>query len=95
MSTDAMRAALAEPASELMAWVSVSTRLPEPDTPVLVHNGRWTGVGAWRSGDLEPTERWQDEHGEFIEHLGPAVTHWMPLPAGPAARDALAQHTEN
>ncbi|MBU9236712.1 DUF551 domain-containing protein [Burkholderia multivorans] len=68
------------------AWISVSERLPEPDEPVLAHNGKWTGVAAWMSGDyLEPIERWQDEHREFIELLGPAVTHWMPLPTAPTS----------
>ncbi|MEI2416155.1 DUF551 domain-containing protein [Orrella sp. JC864] len=66
-------------------WIDVRDRLPEPDEPVLVHNGRWTGVGAWMSGEyLEPIERWQGEHREFIEMSGPSVTHWQPLPAPPA-----------
>jgi hypothetical protein len=74
----AARAALSE------GWVSVADRLPEPDEPVLAHNGKWTGVGAWCSGEhLEEIEHWQDEHREFIELNGPAVTHWMPLPAAP------------
>lgn len=65
-------------------WISVDERLPESDVPVLAHNGKWTGVAAWMSGDyLEPLERWQDEHREFIEMMGPAVTHWMPLPPPP------------
>lgn len=67
-------------------WVSVDERLPEPDEPVLCFNGRWIGVGAWMSGEcLEDIERWQDEHREFIEMSGPAVSHWMPLPPSPAA----------
>ena len=66
-------------------WVSVDDRLPEPDEPVLAHNGKWTGVAAWMSGEyLEPLERWQDEHREFIEMMGPAITHWMPLPPAPS-----------
>ena len=65
-------------------WISVEERLPESDVPVLAHNGKWTGVAAWMSGDyLEPLERWQDEHREFIEMMGPAVTHWTPLPLPP------------
>ncbi|AOK33930.1 DUF551 domain-containing protein [Burkholderia cenocepacia] len=68
------------------AWISVDERLPEPDEPVLAHNGKWMGVAAWMSGEyLEPIERWQDEHREFIELLGPAVTHWMPLPTAPTS----------
>ena len=71
-------------AEEFCQWVSVDNRLPTPDTPVLVHNGKWTGVGLWCADtDLEPTERWQDECREFIAVIGPAVTHWMPLPPPP------------
>jgi hypothetical protein len=70
-------------------WVSVEERLPESDAPVLAHNGKWTGVAAWMSGDyLEPLERWQDEHREFIEMMGPAITHWMPLPPAPSTEGA-------
>ena len=72
-------------------WVSVEERLPESDAPVLAHNGKWTGVAAWMSGDyLEPLERWQDEHREFIEMMGPAVTHWMPLPPPPSSAKGVA-----
>lgn len=79
------RAAVLADRERRQQWIDVRDRLPEPDEPVLVHNGRWTGVGAWMSGEyLEPIERWQDEHREFIKMIGPAVTHWRPLPAPPA-----------
>ena len=72
-------------------WVSVEERLPESDAPVLAHNGKWTGVAAWMSGDyLEPLERWQDEHREFIEMMGPSVTHWMPMPPAPSIAKGVA-----
>ena len=65
-------------------------RLPESDVPVLAHNGKWTGVAAWMSGDyLEPLERWQDEHREFVEMMGPAITHWMPLPPPPTSAEGV------
>ncbi|WP_175796357.1 DUF551 domain-containing protein [Burkholderia anthina] len=63
-------------------WVSVSDRLPARGTWVLAHNGKWIGSAA-HFPDNEVRERWQDEHREFIELLGPAVTHWMPMPAAP------------
>jgi len=79
----ALRAAL----SRSGRWVPVSERLPTPDTWVLCHNGTWTGIGMHArledDGYMEESERWQDEHYEFIEHLGPKVTHWQPLPAAP------------
>jgi hypothetical protein len=81
-------ASTAPPAAQAGGWISVDERLPEPDGPVLAHNGKWTGVAAWMSGEyLEPLERWQDEHREFIEMMGPAITHWMPLPAAPGPAD--------
>ncbi|CAG9195708.1 hypothetical protein PSP6_160091 [Paraburkholderia tropica] len=95
-------AALSEGAGA--SWISVNDRLPPFDAYVLLHNGRWTGIGCLASGDhFEASERWQDEQGEFIEHLGPAVTHWMQMPLKPgtanrerltaAARDVLAERT--
>jgi hypothetical protein len=60
--------------------------MPFADQMVLVHNGKWTGLGKYvydPTDFLDDSERWQSEAGEFIEHLGPKVTHWMPLPAAP------------
>ncbi|WP_321914790.1 DUF551 domain-containing protein [Paraburkholderia sp. J11-2] len=72
-------------------WISVFEHLPPFETFVLAHNGKWTGVAKFASGaELDDSERWQDEHSEFIEHLGPAVTHWMPLPMLPAAKETSA-----
>ena len=75
---------------ESNGWISVDERLPEPDRPVLAYNGKWTGVAAWMSGEyLEPLERWQDEHREFIEMMGPAITHWRPLPPDPTSAEGV------
>ena len=80
----------APPTAQAEGWISVDERLPEPDGPVLAHNGKWTGVAAWMSGEyLEPLERWQDEHREFIEMMGPAITHWMPLPPAPTSAEGV------
>ena len=80
----------APPTAQAGWWISVDERLPEPDGPVLAHNGKWTGVAAWMSGEyLEPLERWQDEHREFIEMMGPAITHWMPLPPLPTSAEGV------
>ena len=83
-------ASTAPPTAQAGVWISVDEWLPEPDGPVLAHNGKWTGVAAWMSGEyLEPLERWQDEHREFIEMMGPAITHWMPLPLPPTSAEGV------
>jgi hypothetical protein len=68
-------------------WIPVSERLPEPDAWVLTTNGKWTGVARHRpledDGYMIESERWQSETSDFIEHLGPPVTHWQPLPSAP------------
>lgn len=68
-------------------WVEVIDRPPEPDKWVIVYNGNWCGVGRHRPLDdyREESERWQDEHAEYIEHCGGKVTHWMPIPKPPLA----------
>ncbi|HGL6719961.1 DUF551 domain-containing protein [Burkholderia contaminans] len=71
-----------------LEWISVSDRLPPADVWVLAHNGRWTGVAMYTSTAEFVDESWQDERHEFIELLGPAVTHWTPLPAAPSGAQA-------
>jgi hypothetical protein len=72
---------------EAQRWIPVSERLPEPDAWVLTTNGKWTGVARHRpledDGYMVESERWQSETSDFIEHLGPPVTHWQPLPSVP------------
>lgn len=81
---ESLRARLAEASIEQEQWIPVTERLPEPGEWVLVYNGKWIGTGKHEaSEEIEESERWQDEHTEFIEHLGPKVSHWMPLPTPP------------
>jgi polyhydroxyalkanoate synthesis regulator phasin len=79
--------ALREAREKEREWIPVSERLPEPDAWILTTNGKWTGVARHRplddNGYMVESERWQSETSDFIEHLGPPVTHWMPLPAAP------------
>ena len=71
-------------ASERGSWISIKDRMPAPSEWVLVYNGKWRGVGKYVVGaHLEPSEQWQAETTEFIEQLGPKVTHWQPLPEPP------------
>ncbi|WP_333976333.1 DUF551 domain-containing protein [Burkholderia cepacia] len=72
-----------EPCPNLPEWVSVRDRLPSNDVWVLAHNGKWTGVAMYASAAEFVDESWRDEHHEFIELFGPAVTHWMPMQAAP------------
>ncbi|MCA8351652.1 DUF551 domain-containing protein [Burkholderia cepacia] len=76
------------PCSSTPEWIRVRDRLPANDTWVLAHNGKWTGVAMYVSAAEFVDESWQDERREFIELLGPAVTHWMPMP--PAPNDAAS-----
>lgn len=77
---DLVRAAIAtltaemeRPAPEPVAWISVEDRLPETAEPVLAWNCRVIIPGA------------QYYQGNWIGAGG--VTHWMPLPAAPQAKD--------
>ena len=68
-------------------WVSVADRLPPDDRWVLVFNGKHVGTGRYVDDCDEPSERWQDEHSEYIEHLSRTkVTHWMLMPERPNVR---------
>ncbi|HHS9765196.1 TPA: DUF551 domain-containing protein [Raoultella ornithinolytica] len=65
-------------------WIPVCERMPEPNKFVLVSNGVWVGQGTYNESEhFEDDERWQDEHGEFINLLHHPVTHWQPLPPAP------------
>ena len=74
---------LSAPVAQPVAWIPVTERLPEPNTWVLVNNGKWTGVGKHCPDCNEEVERWQSETTEFIELIGPKVIYWMPLPTEP------------
>jgi len=69
--------------AERARWIDVETRAPECGEWVLATNGKWTGVAAYFTDVVDSDEHWQDERREFIEMLGPKVTHWMPLPDAP------------
>lgn len=82
LAWQASRAALAP--AQPSEWISVKDRLPASGAWVLAHNGKWTGVATYEVLAEWLNERWRDEHSEFVEMLGPAVTHWIPLPAAPS-----------
>ena len=74
-------------AARMSEWIKCSEKLPKPAVWVLCWNGKWRGVGKHmpleNDGYMEESERWQSETTEFIEYLGPKITHWMPLPEPP------------
>ncbi|QCT22705.1 DUF551 domain-containing protein [Jejubacter calystegiae] len=68
-------------------WIPCSERMPDPNTYVLVCNGVWVGMGKYNDAEyFENCERWQDEHGEFIELIHHPVTHWQLLPTAPEVK---------
>lgn len=77
------RKALAE--KDEGGWMPIETA-PENEF-VLVTNGLWRGLGKKQPlaemNYPEPSEQWQDEHWLFIEHCGPKLIGWQPLPPLP------------
>ena len=69
-------------------WMPIETA-PENEF-VLVTNGLWRGLGKKHPlaemNYPEPSEQWQDEHRFFIEHCGPKLIGWQPLPTLPTER---------
>ena len=75
-------------------WVSVSERLPEPGTPVLVatksdpvrrqYLGSEGGIFCWMA-PIDVDLAWRDALDNYDGD--PTVTHWQPLPEPPEASD--------
>lgn len=65
-------------------WISVSERLPEAETDVLVFSGGYVSILTYRydrSGNLK--FMYMDDCGYWHERFAPTVTHWIPLPEAP------------
>ena len=71
------------PAQDVAGWIPVTERLPEVETDVLVRGVRRNEV-MHRVAGLFNGE-WSSQETEDL--LLGEVTHWMPLPAAPAAHD--------
>ena len=67
----------------MAGWIPVTERLPEVETDVLVRGVRRNEV-MHRVAGLFNGE-WSSQETEDL--LLGEVTHWMPLPAAPAAHD--------
>ena len=65
-----------EPPMEVLGWVPVAARLPEPDVDVLVH----FAIGGFEIGCIEGLS------GHWLcarDVCSDEATHWMPLPEPP------------
>jgi hypothetical protein len=62
------------------AWIPVTERLPERNEKVLVIDEGGVNVGSYSP----MLDDWWSLHNDRMAP-GPAVTHWMPLPAPPTA----------
>jgi len=62
-------------------WISVTERLPEHLTSVIVHR-KDGGIFIWEYFDTSPTDEcWIDDSMNVYSFYD--VTHWMPLPEPP------------
>ena len=61
----------------------------ESEACEICFDGELTADDATELNSLEPLERWQDEHRGFIEMMGSAITHWMPLPPAPTSAEGV------
>lgn len=76
-------------------WISITDRLPAPETDVLVVLRGKVHVGAifieiesYEEGGRE-IHYWDDPNFDGQDWAWDDVTHWMPLPAAPAAQKAV------
>lgn len=66
-----------------MEWISIITRLPKGDAPVLVATGRFIAMADWNAEE----QRFVMTSREDAAMIMPQdITHWMPLPELPKER---------
>lgn len=93
------RAALSAPA--IPTWISVEERLPEDETPVLILRRGELDLGelVWERPGFEDTYEafrfWDRPNDDGQGWEWDEVTHWMPLPAGPAAQIPANKEVNN
>lgn len=64
--------------AEIPQWISVTERLPEPGTRVLV------SIGAVFEAFIDDEGKWQRYYSSPLSEVLGEPTHWMPLPEPPA-----------
>ena len=65
-------------------WISVTEKLPEPETDVIAFVGGYIEILSYRydrRGNL--AFMYMDDSGRWHERIRPSVTHWQPLPQPP------------
>lgn len=73
---------LAEAFNNTPEWISIKDRLPDDSREVLIHNAEYREplmIIGWYSHDFKS---WVSYDVDNLE-----VTHWMPLPEPPKAKD--------
>ena len=86
--------AQAQQAQEPLTWIPVTERLPAVCAMVLcfckndscADTAVYQGSGKWAFGDVA------DQYWDEVQN---PVTHWMPLPAAPAPKQAITPETGN
>jgi hypothetical protein len=90
----AARAEGAAPTAAQAAWISVADCLPPVGTEVLVYRpgsdrGKVTALARFIRHEAATDYWWDNAYpGKGNMHLDTSITHWMPLPAPPAAQAA-------
>lgn len=67
-------------------WISINDKLPEQNQEVLTCRGRCIGnlINVYTyMGD----NKWEDNYGYWNSAEGEGITHWMPLPKLPDAKE--------
>ncbi len=74
---------------DVVGWISVEDRLPEPGVPVRVWqiNAGKQYDNAWRTG-----RDWYSENNRFIGWSNSGVTHWQPMPKEATCSAACDTH---
>ena len=89
LHTNEYYAALRTAIQEVVEWIPVDARLPEPNTPCLV---LWMIGNELRPAISSLSVKWKGMwlwHGHLGSHND--VTHWMPLPPPPAIRNTASR----
>ena len=66
-------------------WISVEDRLPEIQQEILVYRGYHSGL--MNTYTYFGNNEWEDDYGYWGTTDNEGITHWMPLPTPPTAKE--------